>query len=140
MLHTCGVSYWLANHPREFQQLRWAAGMGDEAQPATSILVQTLCTKVLRVARWRSRIRRAAAKVTHPTGAASSRLGVPSKGFFFLIFVSICMVMFIPVVVFSFFLRIETGHEVLDEMIGRCCGELSIIIYGDALHGGASRQ
>ena len=39
-----------------------------------------------------------------------------------------------------FFLRIETGHEVLDEMIGRCCGELSIIIYGDALHGGASRQ
>ena len=103
MLHTCGVSYWLANHPREFQQLRWAAGMGDEAQPATSILVQTLCTKVLRVARWRSRIRRAAAKVTHPTGAASSRLGVPLKGFFFLIFVSICMVMFIPLVVFSFF-------------------------------------
>ena len=108
MLHTCGVSYWLANHPREFQQLRWAAGMGDEAQPATSILVQTLCTKVLRVARWRSRIRRAAAKVTHPTGAASSRLGVPSKGFFFLIFVSICMVMFILLVVFSFFfLRID---------------------------------
>ena len=103
MLHTCGVSYWLANHPREFQQLRWAAGMGDEAQPATSILVQTLCTKVLRVSRWRSRIRRAAAKVTHPTGAASSRLGVPSKGFFFLIFVSICRVMFIPLVVFSFF-------------------------------------
>ena len=103
MLHTCGVSYWLANHPREFQQLRWAAGMGDEAQPATSILVQTLCTIVLRVARWRSRIRRAAAKVTHPTGAASSRLGVPSKGFFFLIFVSTCMVMFIPLVVFSFF-------------------------------------
>ena len=34
-----------------------------------------------------------------------------------------------------FFLRIETGHEVLDELIGRCCGELSIIIYGDALHG-----
>ena len=34
-----------------------------------------------------------------------------------------------------FFLRIETGHEMLDEMIGRCCGELSIIIYGDALHG-----
>ena len=34
-----------------------------------------------------------------------------------------------------FFLRIETGHEVLDEMIGRYCGELSIIIYGDALHG-----
>ena len=100
MLHTCGVSYWLANHPREFQQLRWAAGMGDGAQPAASILVQTVCTKVLRVARWRSRIRRAAAKVSHPTGAASSRLGVPSKGFFFLILVSICMV---PVVVFSFF-------------------------------------
>ena len=78
--------------------------MGDEAQPATSILVQTVCTKVLRVARWRSPIRRAAAKVTHPTGAASSRLGVPSKRFFFLIFVSICMV---PVVVFSFFLRID---------------------------------
>ena len=56
--------------------------MGDEAQPATSILVQTVCTKVLRVERWRSRIRRAAAKVTHPKGAASSRLGVPSKGFF----------------------------------------------------------
>ena len=103
MLHTCGVSYWLANHPREFQQLRWAAGMGDEAQPATSILVQTLCTKVLRVSRWRSRIRRAAAKVSHPTGAASSRLGVPSKGFFFLIFVSICRVMFVLLVVFSFF-------------------------------------
>ena len=34
-----------------------------------------------------------------------------------------------------FFLRIETGHEVLDELIGRCCGELSIILYGDALHG-----
>ena len=50
--------------------------------------------------RWRSRIRRAAAKVTHPTGAASSRLGVPSKGFFFLFFLKICMV---PVVVFSFF-------------------------------------
>ena len=32
---------------------------------------------------------------------------LPSKGFFFLIFVSICMVMFIPVVVFSFFLRID---------------------------------
>ena len=104
MLHTCGVSYWLANHLREFQQLRWAAGMGDGAQPAASILVQTVCTKVLRVARWRSRIRRAVAKVTHPTGAASSRLGVPSKGFFFLIFVSICMV---PVVVFSFFLRFD---------------------------------
>ena len=43
-------------------------------------------------------------------------------------------------ILFLFFLRIETGHEVLDEMIGRCCGELSIIIYGDALHGGASRQ
>ncbi|MCG8489638.1 MAG: PAS domain-containing protein [Chromatiales bacterium] len=51
VLHTCGVSYWLANHPREFQQLRWAAGICDEAQPATSILVQTVCTIVLRVAR-----------------------------------------------------------------------------------------
>ena len=38
-------------------------------------------------------------------------------------------------VILFFFLRIETGHEVLDELIGRCCGELSIIIYGDALHG-----
>ena len=38
-------------------------------------------------------------------------------------------------IVIFFFLRIETGHEVLDELIGRCCGELSIIIYGDALHG-----
>ena len=34
-----------------------------------------------------------------------------------------------------FFLRIETGHEVLDGMIGRYCGELSISVYGDALHG-----
>ena len=38
-------SYWLANNPREFQQLRWAAAIGDKAQPATSILVQTLCKK-----------------------------------------------------------------------------------------------
>ena len=34
-----------------------------------------------------------------------------------------------------FFWRIETGHEVLDELIGRCCGELSIVICGNALHG-----
>ena len=40
MLHTCGVSYWLANHPREFQQLRWAAEMRDKTQPPTSIVVQ----------------------------------------------------------------------------------------------------
>ena len=43
--------------------------------------------------------------------------------------------LFIFVCLFVCFFRIETGHEVLDELIGRCCGELSIIIYGDVLHG-----
>ena len=45
--NTCGVSYWLAKNPREFTQVRLAAGMGDKATPATSILVQTVCTKFL---------------------------------------------------------------------------------------------
>ena len=31
----------------KFQQLRWAAGMGDKTQPPTSIVVKTVCTNFL---------------------------------------------------------------------------------------------
>ena len=51
--------------------------------------------------------KRAAAKPAHPTGAASSRLSVPSKRLFFssfcLIFSSICMVIFLSPVLFMGF-------------------------------------
>ena len=55
---------------------------------------------------WRTRIRRAAAKPAHRTGAANWRLGVPSEGFSFLILLSICMVIFISPVVFPFFCKL----------------------------------
>ena len=45
MLYTCGFSSWLAINPMKFQQLQWAAKMGDKTQPPTSIVVQTVCTK-----------------------------------------------------------------------------------------------
>ena len=63
--------------------LESVAGMGVKAQPATSILVQTVCIKVLRVARWRSRIRRAAAKVTHPDRGREFETRCAVKGLLF---------------------------------------------------------
>ena len=101
MLYSCCFSYWLANKPSEFEQLRWAAGMGDKTQLPTSIVVQ-----VLWVARRRTRTRCAAAKPAYPTGAESSKLGLLFKGFFFLIFLSICMVIFISTVVFPAFCKL----------------------------------
>ena len=59
--------------------------------------------QVLWVARWRTRTRCAAAKPAHPTGASSSTLGVPFRAFFFLIFLSICKVIFISPVIFILF-------------------------------------
>ena len=95
--NTCCVNYWPAKYPREFRQLRWAVGMGDKATPATSVLVQTVCAKFLELPGGLKR--RAGAKPAHPTGPASSRLGVPSKGFLFPLFSN----NFIDLYIFSFF-------------------------------------
>ena len=67
----------------------------------------------------------------HPRAKVSEKV---VREFFSSLF-NLMVILFIFFVCLFFFLRIETGHEVLDELIGRCCGELSIIIYGDVLHG-----
>ena len=72
-----------------------AAGMGDKAQPVTSILVQTVCTNFFELPGG-----------AHSTGAASSRLGVLSKGFFFLTILSIWVVIFISPVGFPSFCKL----------------------------------
>ena len=59
--------------------------------------------QVLWVARRRTRTRCAAAKPAYPKGAASSTLGVPFIVFFFLIFLSISMAIFISPVNFILF-------------------------------------
>ena len=43
--NTCGVSYWLAKDPREFRQLRWAVGMGDNSPGDIQFLISDDVTK-----------------------------------------------------------------------------------------------
>ena len=97
----CGVSYWLAKNPREFRQLRLAAGMGDKATPATSILVQTVCTKFLELPG--GALDKARSREARPSdGDRELEARCAVQGFvfspFFLIFLSIC-------IVFPIFLR-----------------------------------
>ena len=91
----CGVSYWLAKNPREFRQLRLAAGMGDKATTATSILAQTVCSKFLALpggARDKARSREA--RLSDGDREFEARCAVHGFLFlpFFLIFLSICIV------------------------------------------------
>ena len=93
--NTCGVSYWLAKNPREFRQLRLAAGMGDKPTPATSILVQTVCTKFLELPGGAlDKARSREARPSDRDHGLEARCAVHGFLFlpFFLIFLSICIV------------------------------------------------